>query len=423
MPTSSLNVRVVSSLADVDPAAWDSCANPVAAPAGDSKSEAPEATSEPIESLSQKERFNPFITHAFLHSCEASGSAVGRTGWGGAHVLVEDRAGALLACAPAYVKTHSQGEYVFDHGWADAYERAGGNYYPKLQVCVPFTPAPGRRLLVAAGAREAEARGALIAGLRAVTEKLDASSLHLTFMQKSEYEDLGARGFLLRTNKQFHFFNRGYASFEDFLASLASRKRKVLKRERRDALAGGIEIEQATGRAITEAHWDAFFKFYMDTGGRKWGRPYLNRRFFSMLGESLADRVLLVMAKRKGRFIAGALNLIGDDALYGRNWGCSEEHPFLHFEVCYYQAIDFALARGLSRVEAGAQGEHKLLRGYEPTLTYSAHFIPDPRFARAVDDFLKRERADMERLIGAYAEHTPFRKGPLQHEQAEEHDF
>ncbi len=402
MSVSPLNVRAVASLSEVEAAAWDACANPFT---GAERTDAADA---------QIERFNPFITHAFLNCCEASGSASKRAGWGGAHVLVEDAAGQLLACAPTYVKTHSQGEYVFDHGWADAYERAGGRYYPKLQVCVPFTPAPGRRLLVASGPREAEARAALIGGLRAVTEKLDASSLHVTFETKSESDNLGACGFLSRTNKQFHFFNKGYKTFDDFLATMASRKRKIVKRERRDALAAGIEIEWATGGNLTEAHWDAVFKFYMDTGSRKWGQPYLNRAFFSMLGEALADRVLLVMAKREGRYIAGALNLIGDDALYGRNWGCVEEHPFLHFEVCYYQAIDFALSRGLARVEAGAQGEHKLLRGYEPVPTYSSHFIPDPRFAKAVDQFLRQERAEMERLIEAYGEHTPFRKGALQ---------
>ena len=418
-----LKIRVVKSLAEVAPAAWDACANPAAAALeaiestskkAESTPQADESVSEEAESISQKERFNPFITHAFLNCCEASGSAVARQGWGGAHVLVEDGAGRLLACAATYVKTHSQGEYVFDHGWADAYERAGGRYYPKLQVCVPFTPAPGRRLLVANGPRADEARTALVAGLRALTEKLDASSLHITYLTEREWTDLGARGFLQRTNKQFHFFNRGYKTFEDFLGTLASRKRKVVRRERKDALAAGIEIEWATGKDITEAHWDAFYKFYMDTGNRKWGTPYLNRKFFSMLGDAMADRVLLVMAKRAGRFIAGAINLIGDDALYGRNWGCIEEHPFLHFEVCYYQAIDFALSRGLSRVEAGAQGEHKLLRGYEPVPTYSAHYLPDPRFARAVEDFLRRERAEMERLIEAYGEHTPFRKGELQ---------
>ena len=405
MPQSNLKVRVARSLAEIDPARWDACANPV------------ESTSEETESKSQKERFNPFISHAFLNACEASGSAVARTGWGGAHVLVEDEAGELLAAAPCYAKTHSMGEYVFDQGWADAYERAGGRYYPKLQICVPFTPVPGRRLLVAPGARAGSARKALIAGLQALMERTEASSTNVTFLLRSEWETLAGAGYLQRTNKQFHFFDRGYGNFEGFLGSLASRKRKVIRRERKEALPEGIEIEWITGKDITEAHWDAFFAFYMDTGSRKWGRPYLNRLFFSLLGESLADRVLLVMAKRAGRYIAGAINLIGDDALYGRNWGCIEEHPFLHFEVCYYQAIDFALSRGLSRVEAGAQGEHKLLRGYEPVETYSAHAIADPRLARAVDEFLRHERKEIGEVIEAYAGHVPFRKGELQQER------
>ena len=397
-PPPDLTIRLASSLKAIDRAAWDACANPDGgAPRGDDP---------------RAERMNPFITHDFLRCLEESGSASARAGWGGAHVIVEDGAGAMLAAAPAYLKSHSQGEYVFDHGWADAYERAGGRYYPKLQVCVPFTPVPGRRLLVAKGAREAQARAALVAGLRAVREKTKASSLHVTFETEAEWSDLGDRGFLQRTNKQFHFFNRGYATFEDFLGALASRKRKAIRRERKDALAAGVEIEWATGDGITETHWDAFFAFYMDTGSRKWGRPYLNRKFFSLLGEAMADRVLLVMAKRGGKFIAGALNLIGDDALYGRNWGCVEEHPFLHFEVCYYQAIDFALSRGLLRVEAGAQGEHKLLRGYEPQPTYSSHDIADPRFARAVRDYLQHEREEVDATIDAYSEHTPFRKGP-----------
>jgi predicted N-acyltransferase len=399
MPSSDLKVRIVRKLADVEPTAWDACANPATAGAG------PDDT--------QRERFNPFLTHAFLHACEASGSAVPKTGWGGAHVLVEDGGGTLLAAAPCWLKSHSQGEYVFDHGWADAYERAGGRYYPKLQVCVPFTPVPGRRLLVADGPRAEEARETLIAGLKGLRDSVKASSTHLTFLTKAEWDLLGEHQWLLRTNKQFHFFNRGYATFEDFLATLASRKRKVVRRERKEALSAGIEIEWVTGKDLNEDHWDAFWTFYIDTGSRKWGSPYLTRTFFSMLGETMADRVLLVMAKRDGRYIAGALNLIGDDALYGRNWGCTEEHPFLHFEVCYYQAIDFALARGLSRVEAGAQGEHKLLRGYEPVPTYSSHDIADPRLARAVAEFLRQERQEMDELIDAYAEHTPFRKGEI----------
>jgi len=408
MADTDLTIRMVRSLADVDPASWDACANPPA-PA--------QAAPEDAHSNYQEERFNPFITHAFLSACEASGSAIPRTGWGGAHILVEDAEGRLLAAAPCYLKSHSMGEYVFDQGWADAYERAGGRYYPKLQISVPFTPAPGRRLLVAAGPRADEARAALISGLRAVMEKTGASSAHVTFLTMAEWETLGAEGFLQRTNKQFHFFDKGYGDFEGFLNSLASRKRKAIRRERKDALSAGVEIEWATGNDLTKAHWDAFYAFYMDTGSRKWGTPYLTRKFFTLLSETMADRVLLIMAKREGRYIAGALNLIGDDALYGRNWGCNEEHPFLHFEVCYYQAIDFALSRGLRRVEAGAQGEHKLLRGYEPIETYSAHAIADPRLEKAVAQFLREERREMARVIEAYAEHTPFRKGELQQER------
>ena len=408
MADTDLTIRMVRSLAEVDPASWDACANPRARA---------EAAPEDANSTYQEERFNPFITHAFLSACEVSGSAVARTGWGGAHILVEDGQGRLLAAAPCYLKSHSMGEYVFDQGWADAYERAGGRYYPKLQISVPFTPAPGRRLLLAAGPRADEARAALISGLRAVMEKTGASSAHVTFLTKAEWEMLGAEGFLQRTNKQFHFFDKGYGDFEGFLNSLASRKRKAIRRERKDALSAGVEIEWATGKDLTTAHWDAFYAFYMDTGSRKWGTPYLTRKFFTLLSETMADRVLLIMAKREGRYIAGALNLIGDDALYGRNWGCNEEHPFLHFEVCYYQAIDFALSRGLRRVEAGAQGEHKLLRGYEPIETYSAHAIADPRLEKAVAQFLREERREMARVIEAYAEHTPFRKGELQQER------
>jgi len=408
MADTDLTIRMVRSFADIDPTAWDACANPPAQT---------DSFLEEAESNYQEERFNPFITHAFLSACEASGSAIPRTGWGGAHILVEDAEGRLLAAAPCYLKSHSMGEYVFDQGWADAYERAGGRYYPKLQISVPFTPAPGRRLLLAAGPRAEEARAALISGLRAVMEKTGASSTHVTFLTKAEWETLGAEGFLQRTNKQFHFFDKGYGDFEGFLNSLASRKRKAIRRERKDALSAGVEIEWATGNDLTKAHWDAFYAFYMDTGSRKWGTPYLTRKFFTLLSETMADRVLLIMAKREGRYIAGALNLIGDDALYGRNWGCNEEHPFLHFEVCYYQAIDFALSRGLRRVEAGAQGEHKLLRGYEPIETYSAHAIADPRLEKAVAQFLREERREMARVIEAYAEHTPFRKGELQQER------
>lgn len=396
-PGPTYTIRVARALAEVDAQAWDACANPpgLVAAQGDE---------------AQKERFNPFLAHAFLNACETSGSATARAGWAPMHVLVETESGELVACAPCYLKTHSMGEYVFDYSWADAYERAGGRYYPKLQVSVPFTPAQGRRLLVKPGEGAESARAALIAGLEAVRDETGASSIHVTFPLKSEADALEDAGFLSRTGKQFHFFNRGYASFDDFLADLASRKRKVVKRERRDALASGVEIHRLTGAGITEEHWDAFFRFYMDTGSRKWGRPYLTRAFFSEVGASMAERILLVMARRNGKWIAGAINFIGDDALYGRNWGAVEHHPFLHFEVCYYQAIEFAISRGLARVEAGAQGEHKLARGYSPVTTWSSHLIADKRFARAVADFLRQERAAIADAIEIYGEHVPFRR-------------
>jgi predicted N-acyltransferase len=386
-------VRLVSSIADVAPAAWDACANPP----GLSESEA------------EGERFNPFVTHAFLHALEASGSTGGRSGWTPAHVIVEDTA-RIVAAAPSYLKSHSMGEYVFDHAWADAYARAGGEYYPKLQVAVPFTPATGRRLLTAHDAPEG-AREALIAGLREVRRQVEASSIHVTFPTAEDASRLERMGFLVRHGEQFHFLCDGFSNFDDFLAALASRKRKSIKRERRDALGDDVTVDWLTGSAIKPEHWDAFFTFYMDTGSRKWGRLYLTRKFFTLVGAELADRILLVMAKRGGRYIAGAINFIGDDALYGRNWGAIEERPFLHFEVCYYQAIDFALSRGLKRVEAGAQGEHKLARGYRPVVTYSAHEFADARLKRAVADYLKHERSAVARTIAHYESHAPFRRG------------
>jgi uncharacterized protein len=397
----TLTLRVARSMREIDAASWDACANPAPYAAQES---------DKVELKSQEERYNPFISHAFLDACERSGSAVARTGWAAAHVLVEDASGRLLAAAPSYLKSHSMGEYVFDWSWAEAFERVGGQYYPKVQVCCPFTPAQGRRLLAAPGPRAEAARSALIEGLRALRERARASSIHVTFPTKEDGDRLAAAGFLRRSGKQFHFFNKGYADFDDFLARLASRKRKMIRREREQAVAAEIAIERLTGADLREEHWDAFFAFYMDTGAKKWGRPYLTRDFFSRVSETLADRILLVMAKRAGKWIAGALNFIGDDALYGRNWGCVEDHPFLHFEVCYYQAIAFALERGLARVEAGAQGEHKLARGYEPVETLSAHEIADRRLARAVADFLQEEQAQNEAAIEAYGERAPFRK-------------
>jgi predicted N-acyltransferase len=377
-------VKVHGVIAEIGGEVWDACANPPDLP------------------------YNPFPSFAFLSALEESGCVGGRTGWIPRHLAAE-RDGAVVGVAPAYLKLHSQGEYVFDHAWADAYERAGGQYYPKLQVAIPFTPVPGRRLLTRGSADE-DARQALAAGLSAFVEQNGLSSAHVTFTSEPEWRSLGAMGFLQRQDQQFHFENPGYRDFADFLAALASRKRKMIARERRDALVPGITVERLSGSAITEAHWDAFFAFYMDTGSRKWGRPYLNRRFFSLLGERLADKVLLVMAKRAGRYIAGALNLIGGDALFGRNWGAVEHHPFLHFELCYYQAIEAAIERGLSRVEAGAQGEHKLARGYLPTPTYSAHLIAHRGLRRAVAAYLDEERRAVAEQIEVLTEFGPFRK-------------
>jgi hypothetical protein len=391
--TVTLSVRAVAKIADLAAEAWDACANPSGLTADQSGGE----------------RFDPFVAHAFLKALEDSRSVSGRSGWTPAHVVVEDAAGRLVACAPTYLKTHSQGEYVFDHSWAEAYRRAGGRYYPKVQVAVPFTPVTGRRLLVAADA-PAGAREALVAGWRALRQAAGASSIHVTFPERLDHAWLAGAGFLSRVGEQFHFVNQGYRDFDDFLAALASRKRKAIKRERREALGDDIAVELLTGNAINSGHWDAFFAFYMDTGSRKWGRPYLTRDFFDRIGASLAERTLLVMAKQAGRYVAGALNFIGDEALYGRNWGALIERPFLHFEICYYQAIEFAISRGLARVEAGAQGEHKLARGYRPVPTYSAHEFADPGFHRAVAAYLASERPAVGEAIAEYADRLPFRQ-------------
>ncbi|MHB2265099.1 GNAT family N-acetyltransferase [Aliihoeflea sp. PC F10.4] len=355
--------------------------------------------------------YNPFLSHAFLSALEDSGCVGGRTGWLPQHLALQSPDGFLIGAAPCYLKSHSQGEYVFDHGWADAFERAGGHYYPKLQVSVPFTPATGSRLLVDADLDASPIQAALAEGLKTLNERLGTSSAHVTFAPESEAELLVDAGYLHRTDTQFHFRNEGYGSYEDFLDTLASRKRKSLRRERREALENGITIDRLTGADLTEAVWDDFFQFYSDTGNRKWGRPYLNRQFFSLVGERMANDILLVMAKRDGRYIAGAINFIGSDRLFGRNWGCIEHHPFLHFEVCYHQAIDFAIERKLSVVEAGAQGEHKLARGYVPVTTHSAHWIAHPGLRRAVADYLERERRDVEEIGEYLTEHAPFKKG------------
>jgi uncharacterized protein len=348
---------------------------------------------------------DPFLAHAFLSALEESGSAVAEAGWRPLPIAIDGPDGRPDAVLPAWLKSHSQGEYVFDHAWADAYQRAGGAYYPKLQIAVPFTPVPGRRLLT----RRPALAPALVAAAERVVESNGLSSAHATFVAEAELPVFERAGWLIRADSQYHWLNDDYSSFDDFLAALSSRKRKTIRKERSAAQAG-VEIVHLTGADLREHHWDAFWAFYQDTGARKWGRPYLTRSFFSLLGERLSDRLLLILACRGGAPIAGALNLIGAEALYGRYWGCVEDVPFLHFELCYYQAIEAAIGRGLRRVEAGAQGEHKLARGYRAVPTWSAHYIADPGFRVAVADFLRRERPAVEREILALHDLAPFRK-------------
>jgi predicted N-acyltransferase len=380
--------RIAGSAKDVGADAWNACANP-------------QGVADP----------HPFTRYEFFDAVEESGSATARTGWQPRHLAVECD-GAIQGLLPLYLKNHSRGEYVFDWSWADAFERAGGQYYPKLQVSVPFTPVTGRRLLVSREAAQnaVSIQSALLSAGVAAVRQLNASSLHITFLAEPEWHAAGEFGFLQRTDQQFHWENRSYTSFDQFLGDLSSAKRKNLRKERSAVVAEGAEFEWLTGGDITEAHWDKFFAFYMDTGRHKWGRPYLTREFFSRIGQSMSEQILLVMAKRNGRTIAGALNFFGEGVLYGRNWGCTEHIPFLHFETCYYQAIEFAIAHGLKRVEAGAQGEHKLLRGYMPVPTYSAHYIAHPALRRAIADYLTQERAAVAEQIAVLTDHGPFRK-------------
>jgi uncharacterized protein len=385
-PASQYVVEVHQSLSAIPAAEWDACANPPSRP------------------------YNPFVAHAFLSALEQSGSAVAETGWLGQHLQLRGEAGETLAVMPCYLKNHSQGEYVFDYGWADAINRAGGSYYPKLQVSIPFTPASGPRVLSAQTTAMPTIRAAMGSAAQQVCERLDASSVHMTFLHEDEYEDFGAQGWLQRNDTQFHWRNDGFSSFDQFLAALSSRKRKNIRKEREAVHASGLEILRLTGSDITEEHWNAFFHFYIDTGSRKWGTPYLTRKFFSAVGETMPDDILLVMVRNNGRWIAGAINFIGGDTLYGRNWGCIEYHDFLHFEVCYYQAIDFAIERGLKTVEAGAQGTHKLARGYLPVKTRSVHYIREPRLHAAVADYLERERRAVERDNQHLSDHSPFRQ-------------
>jgi hypothetical protein len=415
---SELRIRLAESLAEVQATAWDACGAEARSGAGEMAASV-ELTHEDNSSPHLSTRgwpSNPFISHDFLSSLEASKSVGARSGWQPRHLLAEDASGSLLGCAPCYVKSHSRGEYVFDHGWAEAFEHAGGDYYPKLQVAVPFTPVTGPRLLARPGPLAEAVRGGLVDALAEITQSNGLSSAHVTFLTEPEWRLLGERGFLQRTDQQFHWENAGYASFDGFLAALSSRKRKTIRRERKEALPPGIEVRWLTGADLTEAVWDAFFAFYMETGSRKWGRPYLTREFFSIVGQKMGDRILLVMARRAGRWIAGAINFLGADTIYGRNWGAIEHHPFLHFEICYYQAIDYAIQHKLKWVEAGAQGEHKLARGYLPKTTYSAHFIANASLRRAIAEYLARERAYVQAAGEELAAAAPFRKDLVEQE-------
>jgi len=388
---SVVEIRIANSIAEISAEDWDACAAP--------------------EAVDGNRPGYPFLTHRFLGTLEESGSATPRTGWA-PHHLIATHEGRIAGVMPLYLKSHSQGEYVFDHAWAHAFERAGGNYYPKLQASIPFTPATAPRLLVhSAVPIPAQAvKAALLQGAMQLAERNGLSSTHITFCTDDEYRLASEVGFLERTDQQFHWMNRGYESFDDFLGALASRKRKTLRKERAEALSSGIEVEWITGSDLRDEHWDAFWQFYQDTGSRKWGRPYLTRAFFHLAHERLADDILLIMARRQGRLIAGALNLIGQDTLFGRYWGCIEDHPCLHFEICYYQAIEYAIRHGLARVEAGAQGAHKIARGYEPVTTRSLHWITDPGFRRAVAHYLEGERDAVEWENAVLAERVPFRK-------------
>ncbi len=385
MPDGSehISVRVAESIAGIGEAGWDACAG----------------------------ADDPFLSYAFLSALEEAGCVSAESGWLPHHLAVEAPDGTLIAVAPLYVKGHSQGEYIFDWGWADAYERAGGRYYPKLQCAVPFTPVPGRRLLAKPGPDASAGEAALAAGMEELADRHGLSSVHATFLPEDQAENLAERGWLVRHGLQYHWRNRDYGDFEDFLATMMSRKRKSIAKERRRVAEAGIDTPILCGADIKPHHWDAFYRFYVDTYDRKWGYPYLNRDFLELLTERLVECVVLVLAELDGRLIAGALNLRGTDALYGRNWGAEGDYRFLHFEACYYRAIDFAIEHGLQRVEAGTQGPHKVQRGYEPVRTFSAHLIRDPGLREPVADFIRRESRQVTHELEAMAEMTPYRRG------------
>ena len=385
MPDGSeaLSLEAHESMHGIDAAAWDACAG----------------------------SDNPFVSHAFLAALEDSGSATAKTGWLGQHLTLKEPGGRIVGCVPCYLKSHSYGEYVFDWGWAEAYERAGGSYYPKLQVSVPFTPVPGPRLLIHPAADAAELRPVLLAGLIRLAELHKASSLHIAFLTEEEWKAAGAAGYLLRQGTQYHWENQGYQDFDAFLGRLMSRKRKAIRRERGQVTQSGLTVRALSGSEITPALWKRFHRFYLATVEKKWAHDYLTAEFFPLLGQRLGDKVVLIVAERDGKAVAGALNLIGADTLYGRNWGAAEHHEFLHFECCYYRAIDVAIERGLKRVEAGAQGEHKIQRGYLPVPTYSAHWIADPRLERAIEGFLQRETLQVIAEREALAASGPYHRG------------
>ena len=387
--TSDYQLHVVHSMREIGEAEWTAC----------------------LEDTLSPRKYNPFLSFAFLDALERSGCASEETGWMPHHLVLKDSEGTVLATLPLYLKSHSQGEYVFDHGWADALERAGGHYYPKLQSAIPFTPANAPKVLTRNGVNEAVAASAMASGMKQLCERYPISSAHLTFLPEAQKNEFEAQGFLVRRDQQFHWINEDYESFDDFLAQLSSRKRKNIRKERKTAHSHGLTISPKQGDAITEEDWDAFFDFYMDTGSRKWGRPYLNREFFSMISETMADRILLVLAYEGDVAVAGALNFIGGDTLYGRYWGTIGDYPCLHFELCYHQAIEWAIAHNLMCVEAGAQGEHKIARGYVPQTTWSAHWIDHPAFREAIEDYLNRERRAAEAEQEFLTTLTPFKKG------------
>ena len=387
MTAAAIDVTTLSAITDIAAADWDACACPEA------------AVGRPID---------PFTTHRFLAALESSGSVGPGTGWQPRHLIARTNS-KIIGTAPLYVKSHSQGEYIFDHGWAEAWERAGGRYYPKLQIAVPFTPITGRRFLTLPGCED-RGRATLMEAAVKITAQAGLSSLHITFCTADEAEAGEKLGLLPRLTQQFHWENHGYSTFDDFLGQLASRKRKALRKERSTAQGFGGTIRRLTGDQIRPEHWDAFWIFYQDTGSRKWGQPYLTRAFFDAVHDHMRDDIMLVIAEREGRPIAGALNFIGRDTLYGRYWGAIEDHPCLHFEACYYQAIDYAIDHGLARVEAGAQGEHKLARGYLPSEIHSLHWIANPAFRDAVARYLLAERAAMGAEIAQLADFGPFRK-------------